>query len=76
MTYLLVFFSAHLRRRGLMARLSRIALEGGSGRDSYNLLSYYYDAFLADIKLVRRAGAVSACKARDTAHEQPWCRRH
>jgi hypothetical protein len=32
-----------------MARLSRIALEGGSGRDSYNLLSYYYDTFLADI---------------------------
>jgi hypothetical protein len=59
-----------------MARLSRIALEGGAGRDSYHLLSYYYDAFLADIKLARRAGAVSACAARDTAHEQPSRRRH
>jgi hypothetical protein len=76
MTRFWVFFSVPVRRRGLLARLGRIALEGGSGRDSYNLLSYYYDAFLAEIKLARRAGAVSACAARDTAHEQPLRHRH
>jgi hypothetical protein len=76
MTRFWVFFSVPVRRRGLMARFSRIALEGGSGRDSYNLLSYYYDAFLADIKLACRAGVVLACAARDTAHKQPRRRRH